>query len=291
MISREILFARRRRGRRLVRLGAVASLALVAGLQSLPSGAAPSSQASNRELGFRVDGARPNSTSTTSNLVDHGGKILPASNTYALWWGTSSAWASDVQQGIGTMFDGLNGSPFLSIAAQYMRTALITSAYKGATADPSAPPKKMSTSALASELTHVYGTLDPSGVYFVYTSNFPRGGNFCAWHSYVTVNGQNIAVAYMPNTSGVTGCDPGNLYNLTGSEGLRSLANVTSHEFMEAITDASPGSSTYGWIDSSGSEIGDKCAWQFGGEVKLSNRSVWQLQEEWSNAITGCANG
>ena len=112
--------------------------------------------------------------------------------------------------------------------------------------------------------------------------------NFCAWHSYYTVGGQNISIAYMPNTSGVAGCDPGNLYGVPGSQGLRSLANVTSHEFMEAVTDALPGSSTYGWIDSSGSEIGDKCAWTFGGAVTLSNGSVWQLQKEWSNAVTGC---
>jgi hypothetical protein len=102
------------------------------------------------------------------------------------------------------------------------------------------------------------------------------------------VNGQSIAVAYMPNTTGVTGCDPGNLYNLSGSEGLRSLANVTSHEFMEAVTDTWPSSSTYGWIDASGSEIGDKCAWTFQSPVTLSNGSQWQLQEEYSNGAGGC---
>ena len=40
-----------------------------------------------------------------------------------------------------------------------------------------------------------------------------------------------------------------------------------------------------------GSEIGDKCAWLFTGPVTLSNGSVWQLQEEWSNAVTGCVQG
>ena len=89
----------------------------------------------------------------------------------------------------------------------------------------------------------------------------------------------------MPNTTGVAGCDPGNLYNCNGySQGTRSIANVTSHEYMEAITDANASA----WYDSGGSEIGDKCAWQFSSCVNLSTGN-WQLQKEWSNAITGCA--
>jgi hypothetical protein len=222
-------------------------------------------------------------------LVDHGGKILPSSHTYAIWWGSSSAWASDVQPGIGSLFSGFSGSSYLNTAEQYMRGASIGSAYQGAKIDSSAPPKKVSASTLGTEVAKLYGTnLDPSGIYFVYTSNFPKGGSFCAWHSLATVNGQEIAVAYMPNTTNVSGCNPGNNYNLSGSEGLRSLANVTAHEFMEAVTDTLPASGSYAWIDSSGNEIGDKCAWQFASPVTLSNNTTWQLQEEWSNAVDGC---
>ena len=42
------------------------------------------------------------------------------------------------------------------------------------------------------------------------------------------------------------------------------------------------------WYDSNGQEVGDKCAWQFGSPVTLSNGIEWQLQEEWSNANSGC---
>jgi hypothetical protein len=206
-----------------------------------------------------------------------------------VWWGDQSAWDPDVQSGIGSLFLGFNGSSFLNTGTQYMRGASIGSTYAGATVDPTAPPKKVNTSTLGAEVQKIYGTsLDPNGIYFIYTSNAPAGGNFCAWHALATVNGQSIAVAYMPNVTGVTGCDPGNLYGVSGSEGLRSIANITSHEFMEAVTDPLPSSQTYGWIDSGHQEIGDKCAWQFGGAVTLSNGSVWQLQEEWSNAVTGC---
>ena len=159
--------------------------------------------------------------------------------------------------------------------------------------DSSTPPKKVSASTLGSEVAKVYGgQLDPAGIYFVYTSNFPSGGGFCAWHDFTPVNGQDVAVAYMPNTTGVAGCDSGNQYgDPSHSQGLSSLANVTAHEFMEAVTDTWPAQGSLAWVDGSGSEIGDKCAWQFAGPVTLSNGTRWQLQEEWSNAISGCAQG
>src|SRR5215472_11643898 len=50
--------------------------------------------------------------STGGNLIDHGGKVLPSSNTYAVWWGPPSAFPSDAQSGIDSMFQGFNGTSF-----------------------------------------------------------------------------------------------------------------------------------------------------------------------------------
>jgi hypothetical protein len=229
-------------------------------------------------------------TSSGGALVDHGGRVLPASSTYAIWWGTPSAFPADAQTGIDALFEGMNGTSFLGIADQYMRGASTTTGFHVNLSDPSAPPTKSpQTSTIVGEACNVITanglTADPSALYVVYTSNFPGGHvNYCAWHSDGTCNGVTIQVAYMPNTTGMAGCDPGNLYNCNSySQGTRSLANVTSHEFMEAITDADIGA----WYDSSGSEIGDKCAWKFASCVNLAN-GAWQLQEEWSNAAKGC---
>ena len=68
------------------------------------------------------------------------------------------------------------------------------------------------------------------------------------------------------------------------SQGTRSLANVTSHEYMEVITDPDLDA----WFDSAGQEIGDKCAFQFQSCVILANGGSWQLQKEWSNAVSAC---
>lgn len=227
-------------------------------------------------------------TSGGGNLLDHGGKVLPSSNTYAIWWGDQTAFPTDAQAGLDSLFQGLSGSSFLGVADQYMRGSTSASTFHANWVDTSAPPKHApSTSLITSEACNMIAQNgeqpDPNAIYFVYTSNFPRT-NYCAWHSHGTCNGVDIQVAYMPNTTGVGGCDPGDLYGCnTYSQGTRSLANVTSHEFMETITDADISA----WYDSSGSEIGDKCAWKFSSCVNLTNGS-WQLQQEWSNAVSGC---
>jgi hypothetical protein len=265
----------------------VPALAVLAAAASVPAVAAANDP---QAAGLRFKGA-PHANGTSGNLVDRGGRVIAGSDTYAIFWGQSGAWSSDTQPGLAKLFGGFGSSNYLGIAAQYMRGATIDSSYKGAAIDPSSPPRKMSPSTLGAEVARVYGSsLDPNGIYFVYTSNFPSGGGFCAWHSFATVNGRNVPVAYMPNTSGVAGCDPSNPYGLDGSEQLRSLANVTAHEFMESVTDPFPASASYAWVDQSGSEIGDKCAWQFSAPVSIGGQN-WQLQQEWSNTAGGCVQG
>ena len=270
---------------RLCRVIAPAVAALIAAALLPAAAAANDAQAA----GLHFRGA-PHSNSTSSNLINRGGPVITSSHTYAIFWGPQSAWSSDTQSGLASLFGGFGGSNYLGIAAQYMPGGSINSAWQVARTDTSAPPRRVSANTLGTEVQKEFPSIDSNGIYFVYTSNFPNGGGFCAWHSFATVNGKSVPVAYMPNTNGVAGCDPGNLYGVSGSEQLRSLANVTAHEFMESITDPLPAQATYAWIDQSGLEIGDKCAWQFAGSVTLSNHSVWQLQQEWSNDANGAGN-
>ncbi len=229
-----------------------------------------------------------NKTSTT-NLIDHGGTILPSAKVYYIWWGNSSGWPSDAQTALTDLVDGLNGSSFQSdIFPQYMRNASISTTYATSFSDPGTPPARgPSTSTILNEacktLTANNQTPDPNAIYVVFTSNFPGHVNYCAWHSWGACNGTTIQVAYMPNTTGVSGCNDPQFTCNSYTAGTDSIANVLSHELSEAITDAD-GSA---WYDSKGSEIGDKCAWQFQSCVNLTNGN-WQLQQEWSNHITGC---
>jgi hypothetical protein len=221
-------------------------------------------------------------------LIDYGGEILPTTHVYTIWWGDQSQWASDVQSGMSTFFSNLNGSSYVNTANQYMRGGTESVTYVDSRSDPSAPPKKAISNAsqLADEIVKLYGKVDPEGFYAVFTSNFPQGGPFCAWHQGVTVNNTPISVAYLPNM-GLAGrfCDPGDLYGLGSvqSEDFRSIVNVTAHEFMESITDPQLDA----WKDKNFLEIGDKCAWTFSAPVTLGN-TQYQLQEEWSNAANEC---
>jgi hypothetical protein len=225
------------------------------------------------------------------NLIDHGGRILPATTVYYIWWGNyPGGWPSDASTGLDALVSGLQGSNFQNdIFPQYMRGskmswALGTSAYDSST-PPSHGPK---TSTILNEVTSQISSgalpLDANAIYVVLTSNFPSGVNYCAWHSWGSYSGTEIQFAYMPNTTGVSGCNDPQFTCNSYSAGTDSIANVLSHELSEAITDAD-GSA---WYDSSGAEIGDKCAWQFQTCVDLSKTSSWQLQEEWSNSASGC---
>ncbi len=240
--------------------------------------------------------------STASPLMSfHGGKVLRANATAAIFWGSSwnnTSFASDKISGLDSFFLGFGNSRYAFTSSEYYdSTGLISpaSTYQGHLIDSSVVPNRaLSTSQAISEVCKVtQNHPDPSTVYFIYTATGAGKVNYCAWHSWGSCSsGAQVQVAYMPNIDGIAGCDPQD--SSSGhSQGLAAVANVTAHELLESITDPR-GSS---WFDSSGQENGDKCAWSFppgNGLSTFSNSTVWKLQMEWSNsaylANTGLAN-
>jgi hypothetical protein len=280
-----------------VRLGAAMMVAAIVAvgsgfflLASIDAAAAQNGQTNRARAPhvFHMKGAFRN---TTKNLIDHGGPVLPTSHVYAVYWGLSG-FPSDVQSGLADFFNGFGNSTYSNILVQYFHSSATTtsSALSGDAFDTSSPPfKGPSVSTIASEICkqiNLPGSglkLDSDGVYFAITSNFPKGANFCAWHSLGTCNGQPIPVVYLPNLTGVSGCEIGGASGNPWSIATQSMANVAAHELSEVITDPQLNA----WFDSGGQEVGDKCAWQFASAVTLGSTS-WQLQEEWSNANSGC---
>ncbi len=234
--------------------------------------------------------AKGHSGGSAGNLVDHGGKVLAASNTYAIWWGDPSAFPADAVD-LESLLAGLGGSRYLAITNQYMRGATAASSFKGSFTDTSAPPRHgPNTGTIVDEACAVINrsglTPDPDGLYAVFTSNYPAHIKYCAWHSHGSCNGVDIQVAYLPSGTGVAGCDPFVAKDLgcnNVSQYTRSVADSLAHEFSETITDADISA----WYDSTGAEIGDKCNFVYGSCVTLGGVS-WQIQEEWSNAANGC---
>jgi hypothetical protein len=185
-----------------------------------------------------------------------------------------------------TLFAGFNGSPYLDLAKQYMRGPSMSTSVGTSLIDASAPPSHAPTaSALGAEVAHLT-TPTPNALYVVFTSNLPKI-SYCAWHDRTTANGVAIEVAYVPLQP--TGCGvgadigTGNPWSAT----TRAAADSAAHEFMETITDPQLNA----WYDKSGSEIADKCVYDYPSVVVLSNGSRWQIQSEWSNAVSRCVEG
>jgi hypothetical protein len=234
------------------------------------------------------------------NMTFHGGTVLPASKSLAIFWGSpwtgNPTFAADKITGLDNFFSHFANSNFAGTNTEYSGTnGQVTRAmtYLGHTFDASAPPTRaLSVSGAVAEACKITSNApDPAGVYFIYTSTTAGHVNYCAWHSWGNCsNGAPVQVAYMPNLDGIAGCDPQSPSSLGHSQGLAALANVTAHELSEAITDPRG----LGWFDSSGGENADKCAWVFPSIVTLGSGSSWQAQGNWSNARftagTGYAN-
>jgi hypothetical protein len=218
--------------------------------------------------------------------------VLTSSKTEAIFWGNWSS-PGDKITGIDSLFSGWGGSHMAGDSTEYSGTngrVTSTSSYLGHVMDSSAAPNKaLSTSGAVAEACKITNNNpDPAAVYFIYTSTGAGHVSYCAWHSWGNCsNGAAIQVAYMPNIDGIAGCDPGAPASLGHSQGLNAVANVTSHELSEAITDPRGNA----WYDSSGEENGDKCAWAFNGIQTLSNGSQWLFQGEWSNAAYTAGTG
>jgi hypothetical protein len=212
-------------------------------------------------------------------LLDRDGDVLAHSNTYAIVWGPASAFPADEVAGVRAPLGGFGGS-YLAIANQYMRAPatspttsyVATSVYESASEKfvTSAPPAHApKASELGAQGGALYGTPDPNGIYFFFTSKLPNV-SYCAWHSEATCTGVTFQVGYMPNMATSPGCSPFTVKNLgcnTYSEATQSLLEGLAHEFMEATTDPHLDA----WLDKSGSEIGDKCNFVYGSCVSLPN--------------------
>lgn len=233
-----------------------------------------------------VKGAKPARHGSSPDMSWHGGPIMPNSAVYPIFWGTSWAtYTGDKISGIGTFYKGFSGSNYAKTSDEYTGSngqVGATNSTNAAQIDPTAAPGHApSVSSILAEVAKIYPNPDPggNGYYPVYTDT-PRGGaQYCAWHSYGTVNGKAYVIAFFFNLDGDPGCDPNSTVG-GQSQGLQALANVSAHELSEARTDKDASS---GWFDSSGAENGDKCAWTFNvSSVNLGGTS-WKLQGEWSN--------
>jgi serine protease len=115
------------------------------------------------------------------------------------------------------------------------------------------------------------------------------GNQYCAYHSSTTSSYGDIAYTNLPYiTDAGTNCGA----NFNGLGPKAGITIVEGHEVAETITDQFPST---GWLDSSGSETGDKCAWIATGQGAAANVTFtsgqFPVQSLWSNAFNNDGGG
>ncbi|MBZ5504083.1 MAG: hypothetical protein LAO78_01230 [Acidobacteriia bacterium] len=141
----------------------------------------------------------------------------------------------------------------------------------------------------------------PNTLYMIY---FPPGktitqggssscvaGGFCAYHGTTSTlfSGKNVLYGVMPDMQAGSGCASG----CGASTTFGNYTSVTSHELVEAMTDAFVGIATtfappLAWYDMTNGEIGDICNGQQG--TYVANGTSYVIQLEFSNSASNCVN-
>jgi hypothetical protein len=234
-----------------------------------PSGAAPYLQEFFKGLG--TNGELWSGVMTQyCDGVAVGAQSCPASNTEHVAYPTGGALS-------GVWVDESTASPAAATGHQLGVEAVNAAAHFGNT-----------TQALNRDAQYVI--ISPHGTD---PDNYETQG-FCAWHDYngdSTLSGGPVSspygdiaftnLPYIPDA----GASCGQNFVNSGSTGtLDGVSIVEGHEYTETITDQNPAG---GWTDSSGEEIGDKCAW-----INLQNTKMgggtFPTQPLWSNSARGC---
>jgi hypothetical protein len=268
---------------------------------------------------MHVKGSKPHGGGG-SNLFSHGGSIETAPAVYVTYWG----WTSDPSgeaaylQGF---FNGVGSSTWINSQTQYCQN--VASGTTNCAATPGAVfvtnpagqlkatwsdntnplPSSITQSALAQEAARSaahFGNLtaasNASAQYVVATptghSTSGFGTQFCAWHSSTSSSYGTLAYTNLPYQTDA-GASCGQNFVNSGSAGLLDgVSIVAGHEYAESVTDPFPNS---GWLDGSGGETGDKCAWISSGQgaatdISLSTGS-FAVQSLWSNNFNSNAGG
>ncbi len=272
--------------------------------------------------------ARKGGGSSSNNLYYHGGTsdgllgaigVETAPRIYLVFWG--SQWTNNDPSGEASILEnflsGASGSPWLNSVAQYCQSVASGTYFCNGAGTPagnttgeyisywydnsSAAPSHPTQSDLANEAVRAashFGNTSPSdnvsAQYVIATatgnSSTGFGKQYCAYHSSISSSTSgDVAYTNLPYITDA-GASCGANFNGLGPDA--GITIVEGHEAAETITDQFPSG---GWLDSSGYENGDKCAWISSGQgasadVSFSTGS-YPVQSLWSNAFNSGAGG
>ena len=275
----------------------------------------------------RAEEARSKPASGTNQLYYHGGVSDGGAGTigvetrpkvYLVFWG--SQWNNNDPSGEATLLEnfltGVGGSSWFNSVTQYCQGVpsgtyfcngagqaagnptgvLIAYWYDNAGPAPSRPRQSQFASEAARAAQHFGNTSVSSNTSAQYVIATAHGYNsngfgtqYCAYHSATSSSAGDLAYTNLPYITDA-GASCGANFNGLGSRA--GITIVEGHEMAETATDQFPNG---GWLDSGGSENGDKCAWISSGQgaakdITLST-GTFPVQSLWSNAFNSDSGG
>lgn len=231
--------------------------------------------------------------SSSGNLAWNGGPVQTAQKIYIVFWG--SKWTSNDAEykTLTGFFSKIGGGGWINTDTQYYASnGQITNPSRylaGTWIDPSSVPRRPSSSAVGAEAQRAvqhfgYGGVNASYMVAIQSGNDPSGfrTQWCAWHSSESVSQGVVSYTDFPYQSDAgASCGAGSVNSPGTYDGV---SIVGGHEEAETQTDPQPSS---GWVDSSGAENADKCAWT--NLENNPNAGGYPTQPLWDNKIGGCA--
>ena len=263
---------------------------------------------------------------TSGNLLYHGGPVMHQSKSYAIYWvpagwsivpgyrSTINAYFTSASRDSGgsqnvysTLTQYYDGGGRISYSQTFGGSTTATDPFPRNGCPPYDGLAACVTDAqVLAEIRRVMTaktwTGGPTHAFFLF---LPKGvgtcedaagtgcafSTFCAYRSWSGTGATEVLYANMPYADTEPGaCGTGQRPNNSDAD---DTLNVTSHEHREMITDPNGNA----WYDVSGNEGSDKCAWRFGTPLgrtttgsynQVISSHVYWLQEEWSNARSGC---
>jgi hypothetical protein len=235
--------------------------------------------------------------SSSNNLIYGSGPVQTSPKIYVVYWGSSWNGSGDpdgMKSYLNSFYSHVGGTTWNATVTQYYQRNPSAYAgnpagnYAGSYVDTSStPPKRPSQSQMAAEAARAaahFGNHTANAQYVVAMpygikpSGF--GTQYCAYHSTTSAGGGTISwtnLPYLPDAGASCGAA-----SVTGSN-LDGVSIVAGHEMAESETDPQLSA----WLDSSGEEIGDKCAWVNLADTNL-NGTNFPTQPLWSNASSSC---
>jgi hypothetical protein len=238
------------------------------------------------------------SLAPSPSMTYRGGPMLENVQVTSVFWGDGVPVAN--QKGLEGFYKAVigKGSPYYAMLSEYDTTTppqtIGFGTYAGSYVDHDAPAGAMVNDAqVRAELARLIdlGKLPPNDGHNIFMVYFPPGvaidqgdGSlscqaFCAYHDSFTRNGNQVFYGIMPDLSS-GGCEQGCGFDATP---LDNLYGVSTHELVEATTDAAVGDNNLAWYDDQNGEIGDICYMFPDAKVRGYN-----VQTEWSNQDRGC---